>query len=444
LNWFRAPGRYAFEVALGASVLAAAGVAAIESGCAGPRRAAACWGAVAALMATLSAIVALFGNALSATLAQSFGIAQLPPETVAFTRNAALWLPTLLLAAAGIAVAVLVCRPRNVAARALVVALTVVDLSSFGWFAYWHYGAFPLARSNEPAYAATLRAAIEPRAQRVLSLPTDDPSGGIAPNLNDLWGIASVRGYTTLALARSAAVLRVDSRVSLPDVLAGTDRTLDATGVRFVVVPPSAMPDALLSVLAAAPRRWRPVAENGADRVFENRRAFGRAWIVHRVRALPDADVLAAIVAGKWDPAYTALVSGPVPAVDPSARGATETARVVALVPAAMAVDVRCATRCVLITSDAPYPGWSARIDGTPAPLFAADYAFRGVAVPGGEHRVTFAFFPWSALAGAAITLVALGVTLRLLAEGLFGVVRTARERARHDLMEAPGDAGLA
>jgi uncharacterized membrane protein YfhO len=91
-----------------------------------------------------------------------------------------------------------------------------------------------------------------------------------------------------------------------------------------------------------------------------------------------------------------------------------------------MAVDVRCTTRCVLITSDTPYPGWSARIDGTPAPLFTADYAFRGVAVPAGQHRVTFAFFPWSTLAGTLITLVALGVTFRLLARGLFAVIRAA------------------
>jgi uncharacterized membrane protein YfhO len=88
-----------------------------------------------------------------------------------------------------------------------------------------------------------------------------------------------------------------------------------------------------------------------------------------------------------------------------------------------MVVDVGCATRCVLITSDAPYPGWSARIDGAPAQLFAADYAFRGVAVPSGKHRVTFAFFSWSTLAGGLITLAALGITLRLLTERSFGVV---------------------
>jgi len=415
LNWFRAPGRYAFEVALGASVLAAAGVAAIERGSAGSRRAAVCWGAVAALMVVLAAIVTVFGSALSSALAHSFGLAQLPPETATFTHNAALCVPALLLAVAGGAVAVLVRWPAGVAARALLVAVVVLDLSSFGWFAYWNSGAFSLARLNPPAYAAALRATIEPDAQRVLTVPAEDVSAAIAPNLNVLWNIASVRGYTTLELARSAAVLRVDSRATESGVLAGDDQTLDAAGVRFVVVPHSATPDAMLAPLQAAPSRWHPVAALGPDRVFENARAFGRAWIVHRTQSLPDADILAAITTRNWDPAHTVLVSGAAPAVDPIEPGAAETAHVVSLEPSTMKVDVRCATRCVLITSDAPYPGWSARIDSAPAPLFTADYAFRGVAVPAGAHRVTFAFFPWSTLVGATITLAALVMTLRLL-----------------------------
>jgi len=410
LNWFRAPGRYAFEVALGASVLAAAGIAAIERGIAGRGRVAACWGAVAALMAVLAAIVAVFG----AALAPGFGLAHLPPETVAFTRNAALWLPALLLAAAGVAVAVLVRRPRDVAARALLVAVVVVDLSSFGWFAYWNSGAFPLARLDPPAYAAALRATIEPQAQRVLSVPTEDVSAAIAPNLNVLWGIASVRGYTTLELARSTAALRVDSRATLPDVLAADDRTLDAAGVRFVVVPRSAAPAEVPAPLLTAPQRWRAVPGLGPDRIFENQHTFGRAWIVHRAESLPDAGILAAIRTRRWDPARAVLVSGPLPVLDRASPAAAESARIVSLAPAEMVVDVRCATRCALITSDAPYPGWSARIDGSPVPLFSADYAFRGVAVPAGDHRVMFAFFPWSTLAGGLITLAALGVLARI------------------------------
>jgi uncharacterized membrane protein YfhO len=90
--------------------------------------------------------------------------------------------------------------------------------------------------------------------------------------------------------------------------------------------------------------------------------------------------------------------------------------RVTALAPARMDLDVVCVTACAVVTSDAPYPGWSARVDDRSTPLLTADYAFRAVAVPAGRHRVAFAFTPWSTYAGAAISLAALLVALWLLA----------------------------
>jgi hypothetical protein len=50
----------------------------------------------------------------------------------------------------------------------------------------------------------------------------------------------------------------------------------------------------------------------------------------------------------------------------------------------------------LLVLHDSYYPGWIAEIDGKSAPILRADILFRAVELPGGIHRVTFRFAPFS------------------------------------------------
>jgi hypothetical protein len=47
-----------------------------------------------------------------------------------------------------------------------------------------------------------------------------------------------------------------------------------------------------------------------------------------------------------------------------------------------------------LLLLDSYYPGWTATVDGKPAPIYRADGFFRAVPVPAGRHLVTFRYFP--------------------------------------------------
>lgn len=48
-----------------------------------------------------------------------------------------------------------------------------------------------------------------------------------------------------------------------------------------------------------------------------------------------------------------------------------------------------------LIVNDTLVPGWTAALDGRAAHLMLADYAFRAVAIPPGEHEVDMTYRPW-------------------------------------------------
>ncbi len=71
------------------------------------------------------------------------------------------------------------------------------------------------------------------------------------------------------------------------------------------------------------------------------------------------------------------------------------------------------------LLADTWYPGWIATVDGVPAPILRANYLFRGVPVPAGEHVVTMRFQPASLRTGLLVTAVAVVGLLLLLLVGL-------------------------
>ncbi|MCC6957387.1 MAG: YfhO family protein, partial [Anaerolineales bacterium] len=56
------------------------------------------------------------------------------------------------------------------------------------------------------------------------------------------------------------------------------------------------------------------------------------------------------------------------------------------------------------------YPGWTARLDGAPAPLARANYLFQAVPVPAGQHTLELRYRPLSFYGGAALSLAGLAL----------------------------------
>lgn len=78
-----------------------------------------------------------------------------------------------------------------------------------------------------------------------------------------------------------------------------------------------------------------------------------------------------------------------------------------------------------LFLSDAYYPGWKAYVDGQEKKIYLANYAFRAVEVPQGEHEVIFKYEPTSFWWGIRISLGVTGlVTLGVIFLGLKGLIR--------------------
>jgi hypothetical protein len=63
-----------------------------------------------------------------------------------------------------------------------------------------------------------------------------------------------------------------------------------------------------------------------------------------------------------------------------------------------------------LYLADTFYPGWSAYIDGIETNIYPANYSFKIISVPKGDHEVVFVYDPQSKKAGFAISAVGLSI----------------------------------
>ena len=70
----------------------------------------------------------------------------------------------------------------------------------------------------------------------------------------------------------------------------------------------------------------------------------------------------------------------------------------------------------LLYCAESRMPGWQATVDGRPARILAANYAFRAVEVPAGRSVVAFRYVPPGLRSGAAVSALSLAALAALLA----------------------------
>ncbi len=156
--------------------------------------------------------------------------------------------------------------------------------------------------------------------------------------------------------------------------------------------------------------RFRARANDGGIAIFQNTRAFPRAWIVRRLEYATADAAVSAIHRGitpdgrPFDPRVAAFVDDR--SVRPPLSGGSVS--VTQFAGGSLGMVTVCSGPCFVISSDAWYPGWQARIDGKPASLVRADGALRGLLVPAGRHVIHEIFVPLDLLLGAVCSTIAL------------------------------------
>ena len=181
------------------------------------------------------------------------------------------------------------------------------------------------------------------------------------------------------------------------------------------------------SILPTHREKYALAFESDTTLVFENRAAQPRAFLASHAVVVPPNDwSITHLTDEPLDPRTTVLLERPLAGsgdggmrLDGAPIGPDERAEIVRYEPDLAVVRVRASETRYLVLTDSYFPGWQAWIDGRPVEVERANYLFRAVAVPPGEHTIEWRYRPTSLLVGALISAGGLAVMVALATRGL-------------------------
>lgn len=160
--------------------------------------------------------------------------------------------------------------------------------------------------------------------------------------------------------------------------------------------------------------RFTLVWQKGKWKVYENKDALPRAFLVGDYVVEKEKEkIIEKLFAHDFNPKEK-LVLEEEPSDFKVDRNATGSAKIVSYAPNEVAIKTQTSKNMLLFLSDNFYPGWKALLDGKEAKILRANYTFRAVAIPSGEHSTIFSYEPSSFKAGLAISVASVAGYLLL------------------------------
>lgn len=216
-------------------------------------------------------------------------------------------------------------------------------------------------------------------------------------NAGEVYGFEDIRSISPLQLQVKESIM------ALPE-----ERRWQLLDVEHVISPTPLSEPAFL--LTDVDKPLQPDRQVNAE-LYRLGMSPGRAWLSYRPLQVAGAEeALAYLARPDFDPASEVILHTPVEGLErirqpdgnlPVSPGTVAVRRIQAN---ALEIDVDTETDAMLVISEWHYPGWQASLDGSPAALHAANYAFQALIVPPGRHTVILRFFPFVVLAGALLS----------------------------------------
>jgi hypothetical protein len=410
-NFFRAPARWMFVIAFSLSILAGFGFSAIAKLMnKNLEEYAARWPTLSKAMALTFLSVVVIASAFLVVLQPGNTLGDRYKMALASLRTSAypLLFSTLLIGAGFLLLTAYLRRGLSLRAFKIIsVGLVAIDLLVA------NRDVNPLRDPSyfTQQYGSTTFLQKDTSLYRILPVDKEplDLVRGLRYDVPAMYGLSSVHGGFALATSRYAAFME--------EVDPSNGKLMGLLNVKYVIAHKDEPVPATL-----------PIAyEDEHLTIYENEAVLPRTFVVHETYVAPSGQaVLECLVSDDFDPQQTVILEERPPYPIAGISGLppdSSWARVISYLPHEVMVEARAFQDGFLFLADAYYPGWKAYVDGEEEKIYAANYLFRAVFLPSGEHKVEFRYKPPSYKIGLVVS------SLTLLVFWAVILVRVVRHR---------------
>ncbi|MBI2238798.1 MAG: hypothetical protein HYU54_09800, partial [Actinobacteria bacterium] len=236
-----------------------------------------------------------------------------------------------------------------------------------------------------------------------------------------LFEIPDTLGYSPIQVARYFSYIRATNRLPVfynaSVIQKPSIEDLRLMGARYLIVPEGVPPTVPGAVVAR---------QDGYD-LYEVDGWQPRVSVVSRwIRAGDPVVALREILERGFDPAIQAVVEDDLgipnaPADAPPGRATYREVR-----PEDVRITAEATVPSLVVVRNAWDEGWTATVDGRPAPVLRADYFVQAVPVPGGRHEIRLVYRDPSLARGVAASAL---VWFILVAGTIAALIRERRSR---------------
>ncbi len=240
----------------------------------------------------------------------------------------------------------------------------------------------------------------------------------ISPNIQTAVRMNSIEGYDPLYILRYGEFISSAQQGRLEKIIPRSDadleqkneqnrnRVLDLTSVKYIPAKVTKSDELWeQEPLKYNPQRFKLVWLQDRFKIYENLHALPRVKLYSDWEVIEsDEQIIEKLYDPTFNPQSTVILEH-----QPLLKGSEPLngkVRITSYEPNRVDIESQSNIPAILLLTDSYYPGWKATVDEKPVDILRANYTFRAIEVPEGNHNITFSYQPISFKVGSLISIV--------------------------------------